>query len=117
MSRDCYLVDTNKDVIILDKDFDRFGGTYAIGGSKEAWLNVTYNYSPIFKKVLGFSLSRLDGKCVKDTLPDLERAIELLKEDDKTDNYWDATEYNAKKALKDLVYLGKQKPDAFWHIC
>lgn len=117
MSYDCYLVDKDKNVIILDKSFDRAGGTYAIGGINEAWLNVTYNYGPIFKKVLGYSLNDLDGKCVKDTLPDLENAIDFLSEDDKTNNYWDATEYNAKRALKDLVYLAKHKPDAFWYIC
>lgn len=117
MGYDCYLVDKNKKVITLDEIFDRSGGIYAIGGSKEAWLYITYNYSPIFQKVLGFSLSDLDGKCVKDTLEDLENAIGLLSEDDKTDNYWDSTEYNVKKALQDLSYLGKHKPDAFWYIC
>lgn len=117
MGYDCYLVDKNKKVITLDEIFDRSGGIYAIGGSKEAWLYITYNYSPIFQKVLGFSLSDLDGKCVKDTLEDLENAIGLLSEDDKTDNYWDSTEYNVKKALQDLIYLGKHDPDAFWYIC
>lgn len=117
MGYDCYLVDKNKKVIALDEIFYRSGGTYAVGGSKEAWLYITYNYSPIFDKVLGFSLSYLDGKCVKDTLPDLEKAIGLLKEDDETNYYWDATEYNAKRALKDLVHLGKHDPDAFWYIC
>ena len=29
------------------------GGTYALGGTREAWLNVTYNYSSIFHRLLG----------------------------------------------------------------
>lgn len=117
MSYDCYLVDKNKNIIILDENFDRVGGNYAVGGCREAWLNVTYNYSPLFKKTLGFSLNCLDGKCVKDTLSDLKKAIDLLSEDDKTDNYWDVTEYNAKKALEDLLFLGECRPDTFWYIC
>lgn len=29
------------------------GGTYAIGGTQEAWLNITYNYAKHYYRVFG----------------------------------------------------------------
>ena len=43
----------------------------------------------------------------------LEKAIGELG-DDATDNYWDATEGNAARALRDLVALAKLAPEDVW---
>lgn len=29
------------------------GGTYAINGTREAWLNITYNYGKHYRRVFG----------------------------------------------------------------
>lgn len=45
------------------------GGTYAIGGSNLAKMDVTYNYSELF------SLANLDGFTVNDALPILAHKV------------------------------------------
>jgi hypothetical protein len=46
MSYDIYLNDpVTKSVIELDGSHEIRGGMYQMGGCREAWLNVTYNYS------------------------------------------------------------------------
>ena len=56
MSYDISLKDpvTKETIEVKDAHFMR-GGTYALGGTKELWLNVTYNYGRIFRRpeVLG----------------------------------------------------------------
>lgn len=76
------------------------GGTYAMGGSSEADLNVTYNYGKHYYRVLGLEdgLRGLDGMKAEDAVPILERGIAELG--DETDpDYWKPTEGNAKAAL------------------
>lgn len=36
----------------LQTDIPHFmrGGTYAVGGTHELWLNITFNYGPLFRK-------------------------------------------------------------------
>jgi len=34
--------------ISFDVPLDLRGGTYQLGGTRTAWLNITYNYSPYF---------------------------------------------------------------------
>lgn len=116
MSWDCCLVDKNGKPIVFDEPLDMKGGTYQLGGTQEAWLNITYNYSKIIRNVLGYSLYDLNGKLVKETIPTIEKAISKLSEEDKTENYWDATEYNTKKALEDLLLLAKRCEDSYWMI-
>jgi len=79
------------------------GGTYAIGGSSEADLNVTYNYSGHFHQVLGLrdGLRSFDGMKVEDALPILKRAIPQL-DTDVSNDYWEPTEGNARKVLEIL---------------
>jgi hypothetical protein len=46
VSYDVYLADIDGEPIYLDEPHDQRGGTYELGGTREAWLNVTYNYGP-----------------------------------------------------------------------
>ncbi len=49
MSYDIELVDpVTKEPVELDEPHHMRGGTYAIGGTPHAHLNVTYNYGGIF---------------------------------------------------------------------
>ena len=60
MSYDIRIVDKEtKMPIMLENKHDIIGGTYAVGGTRELWLNITYNYAPFFRKV--FSMQGTDG--------------------------------------------------------
>ena len=84
MSYDIALTDTvTGKVLELESARHMRGGTYQVGGSTEASLNVTYNYSPMFTIAFG------DGKGVRSiygltgaaSLPVLKSAISNLGSD------------------------------------
>lgn len=90
------------------------GGTYVMGGTTELWLNITYNYSSIFHKVLGESgIRSLYGKSGAEAIPVLKLAINQLN-DDVDPDYWKATEGNAKKSLYGLLALAQIRPDGIF---
>ena len=39
--------------VVLPKKHDIAGGTYAIGGTADAWMSVTFNYARFFFRVFG----------------------------------------------------------------
>ncbi len=115
MSYDLYLSrsETGETIELAEKHQLR-GGTYAVGGTTEAHLNVTWNYGRHFARVLGVSgIRTIYGLAGAESIPVLEKAIGELG-DDATDNYWDATEGNAARALRDLVALAKLAPEDVW---
>lgn len=138
MSYDIYLVDqiTRRPLELPEPHFMR-GGTYSMGGTTEAHLNVTYNYGGHFARVFEelpaprplspewmhtqhgglpetfVGIRTIYGLTGAESLPILDRAIALLK-DDVTDNYWEATEGNAKRALIQLRALATLRPDGIW---
>lgn len=116
MSYDISIVDKNKNIVMLDEPFLDQGGTYAIDGTYEAEFNITYNYSKNIIKALGYSINDLQDKKVEDTLDDILNATLKLKDDDKTNSYWDNTEYNTKKALTSLLNLGLKAPNGYWDV-
>ena len=109
MSYDIELVDpVTKATLKLDAPHHMRGGTYALGGTTEARLNVTYNYAPYFHKVFGDAdvelsayakmfgggetgIRKLYGMTGAESIPVLETAISQLG-DDVDDDYWAATE-------------------------
>jgi len=115
MSYDIQLVHPQtRETIKFDAPHQLRGGTFAAGGSYEAWLNVTYNYSEHFYRVFGDDgIRTIYGMTGAESLPVLRAAIGKLG-DDKTDNYWDSTEGNAKAALRDLLTLAERVPDGIW---
>ena len=51
MSYDIYLRDrVTKETVHFDTPHQMAGGTYAVGGTPEAWLNITYNYARWYYK-------------------------------------------------------------------
>jgi len=76
------------------------GGTYTLGGSSDADLNVTYNYSKYYYRVLDLEdgLRGLNGMKAEDAIPILAKGIEALS-DEADPDYWEPTEGNAKAAL------------------
>lgn len=115
MSYDIELRDPKtREVIQFDKPHQERGGTYALGGTSEAWLNVTYNYSKHFYRTMGREgIRRLYGLTGKQAIGILEKAISKLG-GDVSGNYWEATEGNAKEALKSLLVFAKLRPDGIF---
>ena len=99
---------------VLPEKHDIAGGTYAVGGTRDAWLYVTYNYAGTFHRVIGGEgLRSLDGGCVMDSLPVLDKAIAALGEAQPDADYWKATDGNAKKALVGLKAIADLALQAF----
>ena len=115
MSHDIQLNDPNTDqCLILDEPHLMRGGNYQIGGEQYAYLNVTYNYTDIFRRVIGGKgITTIYGKSGAESVPILESAIALLG-DDVNPDYWKATEGNVKRALIHLLALAQMRPDGVW---
>lgn len=102
MSYDVSVVDTDGNEVVLSSTNVEQGGTYAIGGTRDAWLNITYNYSEFFRKQLGSDgIYRLDGMKPEEALPLVENAVDNMVGERDAD-YWAKTEGNAKAALTSL---------------
>ena len=116
MSYDLYLLDhVTREYLQADAIHLITGGTYAIGGTKDLWLNITYNYWEHFAKAFGHKdgVRTIYGMQAADSIPVLEGAISKLG-DGVSDDYWEATEGNAKQALYGLLALAKLRPDGIW---
>jgi len=117
MSWDCYLVNKKGQTIEVEDTLNLAGPNIQMGGTKELYLGVTYNYGKIYRAVLGGEgLNDLDGKTGAESIPWLEAAIAKLGDDHDVNDYWNATEGNAKAALQDLVALAKMAPSGVWRL-
>ena len=107
------------EILELDEPHQMKGGTYSVGGTQQAKLNVTYNYAEHFYRVfLDIQFSKLGIRSIygltgAESIPVLQMAIAKLKDDADLD-YWKPTEGNAKKALIQLLALAKMRPDGVW---
>ena len=117
MSYDISLLDpVSRRVIEIKEPHFMQGGTYQLGGTKELWLNITYNYSRIYRRedVLGDKgIRTIYGMTGIESIPVLTNAIAALG-DDCSDDYWEATEGNAKRALTQLLTMARMCPDGVW---
>ena len=115
MSYDISLHDPiTKEIVILDKKHQLRGGTYALDGTDEAWLNITYNYSNHFKQMFGEAgIRTIYGMTATESIPLIEEAIKKLGNDINSD-YWKSTEGNAKFALSQLLALAYMAPNGIW---
>ena len=89
------------------------GGTYAVGGTTDLNLNITYNYSKHFYRIIDGGIRSLYGKTGAESIPILKSAIEKLK-DDVDPDYWKPTEGNARRALHGLLSFAQMRPDGVW---
>lgn len=102
------------------------GGTYAMFGTYEASLSITYNYSKNFSKIpvkepwddrgesrSDFSVRWLYGKTARETTGTL-LAVVMLLGTTRDPDYWAATDGNAGYAAKLLLDWAIQHPDAVW---
>jgi hypothetical protein len=110
------------------------GGTYMVGGSELAELNVTYNYSGLIAEALGQAwdetkgvagnvlfgdrddwsmVNWLDGRNAEETIPELEHVVKQLG-DAPGDDYWETTPGNAGHAVALLLAMAREHPEATW---
>lgn len=107
------------------------GGTYAMYGTTEAWLNVTYNYAPWYYRAEVFGkdgIRAIYGLAGAESIPVLRKAIagmeslnEDLFEDERQEclahdvsGYWLPTKENAIKPLYQLLAMAQMRPDGVW---
>jgi len=93
------------------------GGTYVLGGTEDASLNITYNYSKHYRNWLDAKdgLEWLHGKTAKSTIKQLEIAVHNLGID-QSEDYWEPSTGNAGYALSILLSWAKEHPNAKWVV-
>jgi len=93
------------------------GGTYVLGGSDEAELNITYNYGLFYRQHLDREegLRWLDGKKARKAIKRLEAAVAALGTE-REGSYWDSNPGNAGYALNVLLTWAKEHPKAVFIV-
>lgn len=136
MSYDISLVDpVTKETLLLDAPHQIKGGTYAIGGTREAELNITYNYARwyrmegVFPEREWSGIRSIYGMAGAESIPVLKNAIAVLKNSDQelsdeeqaeyekqgVTGYWMPTKVNAMKPLRSLLAFAQMRPDGVWN--
>jgi len=115
MSWYVYLKGAEDECVAVDS-FDE-GGTRPIGGSTEACLNITYNYSWFYYHFLDKKdgLEWLDGKKAQRALPRLRKACTALPNKPWQD-YWAPTPGNAGHAMAILLKWAESHPRARFQV-
>jgi len=118
MSYDIYMTEpgaVNDMIIKLNSPHHFKGGTYAVGGTNELTLNITYNYSIFYRETIDSEkgLRWIYGKTGEEVLPVLEDAVGFLGVK-QSDNYWEATPGNAGHALLGLIAFCKLRSDGIF---
>lgn len=131
MSYDIRLIDhTTHKVLEAENPHFMQGGTFCPGGTKELWLNITYNYAAMLCKVLQrdvidqsngrrttlVGLDAINGLYAAETISMLRKAINSLSDEGANESYWHPTEGNVKKALIQLKALADMRPDGVWEV-
>jgi len=104
------------DDLPLDVPSFEDGGTYVLGGSRQAELNVTSNYSKLFAQYFHEDgIGWIDGKTGKEALPYLKHGLAILGQVPDED-YWKSTPGNAGLVLKRLVLWAELNPAGTFEI-
>ena len=137
MSYDIYLCDpVTLEVLHTDHLHHMAGGTYALGGTSEMWLNITYNYSQWYYRPGVFARTKKDSKGIRtiygmtgaESIPVLKKAIDKLNslttdisakerkdcEAQGCTGYWMPTRKNAIQPLYQLLAFAQMRPDGIW---
>ena len=94
MSYDISLTDpvTGETIELKEPHFMR-GGTYAVGGTTELWLNITYNYAEYYYEVdEDAGIRGIYGKTGAESIPILENMIGRIEAKYKPEGEWLVTE-------------------------
>lgn len=132
MSYDITLCDpVTKEPLNTDTPHMMAGGTYAIGGTTEMWLNITWNYARWYCKEYVFgekgirSIYNMTGAesitVLKKAIENLSKSHEDLTKEEIQDyiahgatGYWIPTRENAIKPLYQLLAMAQMRPDGVW---
>ena len=137
MSYDIYLTDpVTREPLELEEAHYMRGGNYALGGTTEAWLNITYNYADWYYRPGVFGETSEDSKGIRsiygltgaESIPVLKGAINALEsmtedisEKERREckrqgctGYWVPTRENAIRPLHQLLALAQMRPDGIW---
>lgn len=120
MSYDAYFKQNGK-TVTLAAPHSLAGGTYVRGGTRDAWLNITYNYSPWFCEAWPPNgVNHLDGKTAAEVAAAIRAALPVVTASKLPERvcscdgimacYWAATRENAESALRDLLQLAEMAP-------
>ena len=101
------LHDENNEILPVPRFVE--GGTYAIGGSEEADLNVTYNYAN------SFDFRGLQGRTGAETESELSEVVARLGDNPDPD-YWADTPGNAGHACVILWRWTQLHPQGRWNV-
>ena len=91
------------------------GGTYEVGGTDRAELNVTYNYSEVTKLVDFHFRDKLNGRLAGRTIALLRTVVERLGTV-RSEDYWAPTPGNAGHAANILLGWARTYPEATWRV-
>ena len=116
---------------VVQTDRHTFGSTYAVGGSTDARMSVTYNYSNQYGQSgvqtpepwtdhggevrTDFSPWWLHGRTGRETAPVLMQVVQALGTERGPD-YWTSTPGNAGHAMAVLWLWAVDHPDAVWEV-
>ena len=137
MSYDIYLRDpVSGETLQTDQPHQIRGGMYAMGGTREMWLNVTYNYACWYYKPGVFAATEQESKGIRtiygmsgaQSIPVLKEAIKALEsmsedisneerrecEEQGATGYWMPTRQNAIRPLYKLLAFAQIRPDGIW---
>ena len=115
MSYSISIVDSEtEELVFFEKPHAIFGSNVCIGGTTQASLDVTYNYSDFYYSTMGGrGIRSIYGVPLADTIERLDAAISELGSDPPSDDYWAATEGNARTALENLKKLAEMALEEF----
>lgn len=132
MSWDVSLCDpVTNEVLELDSPHFMRGGTYAVDGTREMSLNITFNYTRFYNDVFECGFRALDGMSAVKSIPILKAAIEKIKspltpdlnqeeweyyESRQATGYWMPTKENCLRPLYQLLSLAQMRPDGVWRV-
>jgi len=138
MSYDIYLKDpVTKEVIEFYEPHQMHGGLYQVGGTREAWLNITYNYANYYysategderffgqlwyEEPKNLGIRGIYGKTGSESirmLHDMICRIEPMPDEECDDpectGYWKPTAKNAIRPLYQLIAMAQMRPDGIW---
>lgn len=130
MSYDIKLIDpVTKETLHSDVPHHMRGGTYAMSGTTEMWLNITYNYSRWFYEAFGDQgIRTIYGMTGVESIPVIDKAIQALESmneelsheeiqeyiDHGVTGYWIPTKENALRPLYQLKAMAQMRPDGVW---
>ena len=110
-----YSISLLKDGKSVEVERHKEGGTYVMGGTIDAELSITYNYSEIYS-LFDFTIRYVNGKTAKDVIDKMQEVVDKLGTDKYKRDYWAPTPGNAGYALLILLQWAKEYPDAVFNV-